>query len=32
MILQLNLTLKDIGGADISTFVMNGEWTLLGKN
>ena len=28
---QMNLTLKSEAGADISTFVMNGEWDLLGE-
>ena len=29
--IQLNLTLKSDSGADVSTFVMNGEWDLLGE-
>ena len=28
---QLELVLKSASGADTSTFVMNGEWDLLGK-
>ena len=30
--IQLNLTLKSDSGADVSTFVMNGEWDLLGES
>ena len=28
---QLDLTLKDKNGGDISSFIPNGEWDLIGK-
>ena len=28
---QLDLALKDKNGGDISSFIMNGEWDLIGK-
>ena len=28
---QLDLALKDENGGDISSFIMNGEWELIGK-
>lgn len=31
-ILQLDLALKDDNGGDISSFIMNGEWQLIGNN
>ena len=31
VVFQLDLLLKAGGGADTSTFVMNGEWDLLGE-
>ena len=30
-ILQLDLALKDEGGGDISSFITNGEWDLIGN-
>jgi hypothetical protein len=30
--LQLDLALKDEKGGDISSFITNGEWDLIGKN
>ena len=31
-LLQLDLALKDEKGGDISSFITNGEWDLIGKN
>lgn len=31
MTLQLDLQLQDEAGGDVSSFVTNGEWDLLGK-